>query len=145
MKLLLVTAVVAWLLIGGSVSAQTVPSATLQEILIKTSLLTLSDAVLTGNYTVLHGKLSKPFRDQFRAERLRQVFKTFEDQKADFGIVAALPPIGTGETKIADGKLMLRGYFDTKPSRLAYELDYVLSEGEWKLLNINVRARPPGS
>jgi hypothetical protein len=144
MKLLLIPAVVAWLFAGGSASAQTVPSATLQEILIKTSLLTLSDAVLTGNYTVLHGKLSKPFRDQFSPERLKQVFKAFEDQKADFGIIAALPPIGTSETKITDGKLLLRGYFDTKPSRLTYELDFVLSEGEWKLININVRAKPPG-
>ena len=142
MKLLLIPAVVAWLIMGGSASAQTVPSATLQEILIKTSLLTLSDAVVTGNYTVLHSKLSKPFREQFNAERLRQVFKSFEDQKADFGIIAALPPIGTSETKITDGKLMLRGYFDTKPSRLTYELDYILSEGEWRLVNINVRAKP---
>lgn len=145
MKLFLFPAVVAWLLMGGSASAQTVPSATLQEVLIKTSLLTLSDAVLTGNYTVLHGKLSKPFRDQFSAERLKQVFKAFEDQKADFGIVAALPPVATGETKVVDGKLMLRGYFDTKPSRLTYELDYILSDGEWKLININVRAKPPGN
>ena len=31
----------------------------MQEILIKTALLTLNDANVTGNYTVLHAKLSK--------------------------------------------------------------------------------------
>jgi len=39
-------------------------------VLIKVTLLTFNDANVTGNYTVLHAKLSKPFRDQFppRAE-----------------------------------------------------------------------------
>jgi hypothetical protein len=50
----------------------TVPSAVLQEILIKTSMLPLNDANLTGNYTVLHAKLAKPFRDQFSPDRLKQ-------------------------------------------------------------------------
>ena len=123
MKLFLIPAFAAWLIMGGPAFAQTVPSATLQEILIKTSLLTLSDAVLTGNYTVMHAKLSKPFREQFSAERLRQTFKAFENQKADFSLVAAMQLIGSNEAKVTDGTLMLRGYFDTKPSRLAYELD----------------------
>ena len=48
------------------------PSAVLQEILIKTSMLPLNDANLTGNYTVLHAKLAKPFRDQFSPDRLKQ-------------------------------------------------------------------------
>ncbi len=45
-----------------------IPSAFMQEILIKTALLTLNDANVTGNYTVLHAKLSKPFREQFKPE-----------------------------------------------------------------------------
>src|SRR4051812_31524750 len=36
--------------------AETVPSPTMQEILIKTSILTLNDAIVTGNFTVLHTK-----------------------------------------------------------------------------------------
>ena len=37
----------------------TVPSAAVQEILVKTYLLTLNDANITGNYTVLHARLSR--------------------------------------------------------------------------------------
>ena len=78
-----------WVIMGALLLAaparaeNTVPSATPQEILIKTSLLTLNDANLTGNYTVLHAKLAKPFRVQFSPDRLKQVFKAFADQKAD--------------------------------------------------------------
>jgi hypothetical protein len=122
----------------------TVPSLVLQEILIKTSLLSLNDANITGNYTVLHAKLAKPFRDQFSPDRLKQVFKTFADQKADWAVVAAQPPVQTAEATIDKrGALILRGYFDTHPSRLTYELDFLPSEGEWKPVKLFVRVKPP--
>lgn len=133
----------ALLLVVPAQAENTVPSPLLQEILIKTALLTLNDANLTGNYTVLHAKLSKPFRDQFSPDRLKQVFKSFADQKADWGLIAAKAPIVTTPTAIdGRGALVLRGYFDTAPSRLTYELDFVPSEGEWKPIMLNVKARP---
>jgi hypothetical protein len=39
------------------------------------------------------------------------------------------------------GRSMLRGCFDTTPSRLSYALDYAVSEGEWKLIGIDVNVR----
>jgi hypothetical protein len=132
-------------LIAGSALAQEVPNATMQEILVKTSLLTFNDANVTGNYTVLHAKLSKPFRDQITPEKLKQSFKSFADQHVDFDLIAAKPIVPTSEAKInSSGVLMLRGYFDTTPSRVTYELDFLRSEGEWKLISINVKVRPPG-
>lgn len=120
-----------------------VPSVLLQEILIKTSLLTLNDANITGNYVVLHAKLAQPFREQFSPERLKQVFKPFADQKMDWGVIAAKPPVPTAEATIDKrGALVLRGYFDTSPSRLTYELDFVPSEGEWKPIKLNVKVKP---
>lgn len=134
----------ALLLVVPAQAQNTLPSPLQQEILIKTALLTLNDANLTGNYTVLHAKLSKPFRDQFSPDKLKQVFKSFADQKADWGLIAAKPPVVTTPTAIdGRGALVLRGYFDTAPSRLTYELDFVPSEGEWKPIMLNVRARPP--
>lgn len=117
----------------------TVPNAQLQEILIKTSLLTLNDANITGDYSVLHAKLAKPFRDQFSPDKLKQAFKTFADQKLDYGLIAAKQPIATAEAVIDKrGALQLRGYFDTRPSRLVYDIDFVPSEGEWKPIKLNI-------
>ena len=46
--------------------------------------------------------------------------------------------------KIDDnGRLMLKGYFDTTPSRVNYDLDFVMSDGEWKLIRINVDVKKP--
>jgi hypothetical protein len=133
----------ALLLTAPAMAENKVPSPFLQEILIKTSLLTLNDANLTGNYTVLHAKLAKPFRDQFDPEKLKKAFKPFADQKADWGLIAAKPPVPTAEAVIDKrGALQLRGYFDTKPSRVNYELDFVPSEGEWKPIKLNVHVKP---
>ena len=123
----------------------TLPSAQRQEILIKTTLLTFNDANLTGNYEVLHAKLAKQFRDKFSPEKLKQAFKAFVDQKIDLGPVVLKPPVATTELKIdGRGMLQLRGYFDTAPSRVLYEIDYAPSEGEWKPLGLDVKVRAAG-
>jgi hypothetical protein len=145
MRAYLCWAMLGVLLLAGPARAEnTVPSAELQEILIKTSLLTLNDANVTGNYAVLHAKLAKVFRDQITPDGLKKGFKPFADQKVDFGLVAAKPPIASSEATIDNrGALLLRGYFDTAPSRVTYELDFVPSEGLWKPIMLNVRVKPP--
>jgi len=134
----------ALLLIGPAQGQDKVPAPVMQEILIKTALLTFNDANLTGNYTVLHAKLSKPFRDKITPDGLKQMFKPFGDQKIDIGLVSAMSPVVSKDALINTerGSLELRGYFATKPSRITYELDFLPSEGEWKLALIDVRVRP---
>jgi hypothetical protein len=126
--------------------AQKPPGPERQEALIKASLMTFNDANVTGNYTVLHAKLSKPFRDQFTPDKLKETFKPFADAHIDFDIVVAKPPVPAAEAKVDDdGRLALRGYFDTQPSRVHYDLAFIMSEGEWKLIKLNVNVKKPGA
>ncbi len=124
--------------------AQKPPDPPAQEVLIKTTLLTFNDANVTQNYSVLHAKLSKQFRDQFPPERLKEVFKPFVDQKIDIDLIAAKTPIPDKAAAVDDrGVLSISGHFDTKPSHVFYDLGYVMSDGEWKPIKINVNVRPP--
>lgn len=127
----------------ASAAAQQVPSPTLQEVLIKNSLIGFNDAVQTGNFDVFHSRLATPFRQQFTAEKLRQAFQSFFDQRIDIAPIAAREPV-MSEEPVIDGRgaLLLRGYFATKPSRVTFSLDYLMSDGAWKLISINVRVRP---
>src|ERR1051325_6600410 len=119
-----------------------VPGPELQEVLIKASLLSFNDANVTGNYAVFHAKLSKPFRDQFAPEKLADIFKEFRDKHIDFDIVAAKKPINAEEPKVDDrGVLSIKGYFDTTPSRVNYDLAFIMSDGEWKLIKIDVNVK----
>ena len=121
-----------------------VPGPVEREMLVKAALMTLNDANITGNYVVLHAKLSKQFRDQFSPDRLKEAFKGFVEQKADWTVVAAKPVIEIGEAEIDHrGALLLRGYFDTVPNRVTYALDFVPSEGEWKPIHLRVNMKPP--
>lgn len=116
------------------------PDPKVEEVMVKTSLLTLNDANLTGNYDVLYAKMARPFRERFSADTLKQAFNSFAghhiDAIAGMAIVAIDDPVIDG-----NGALHLRGFFDTTPSRLSYELDYAVSEGEWKLIAIDVNVR----
>ncbi len=112
--------------------------------LVKAALLSFNDANVTGNYAVFHAKLSKPFRDQFPPEKLAATFKEFRDKRIDFDIIAAKRPISTDEPRISDnGTLALKGYFDTTPSRVNYDLAFIMSDGEWKLIKVDVDVKKP--
>jgi hypothetical protein len=129
---------------GPPAFAQKAPPPAVQEILIKTSLLTFNDANTTGNYEVFHARLSKPFRDQFSPAKLADTFKGFRDQHVYLDLIAAKTPIPSEEPKVDDkGRLTLKGYFDTAPSRVYYNLAYIMSDEEWKLVQINVDVKKP--
>jgi hypothetical protein len=138
-------AVMALMLAASLAQAQNkVPSERALEALVKTTLLTFNDANVTGNYEVFHAKLSKPFREQFPIERLARRFQEFNKKHVDFDIVAALRPSYDPAPKVDDdGKLLVKGYFPTEPLQVHFNLEFIPSDGEWKLISINVKVGDP--
>ena len=138
-------AVMALMLMGSLAQAQNkVPSERALEALVKTTLLTFNDANVTGNYEVFHAKLSKPFREQFPVERLARRFQEFNKKNIDFDVIAALKPSYDPAPKIDDeGRLLVKGHFPTEPLRVNFDLAFIPSDGEWKLISINVKIDDP--
>lgn len=121
-----------------------VPTERALEALVKATLLTFNDANVTGNYEVFHAKLSKPFREQFSVERLARRFQDFNKKHIDFDIVAALKPAYDPAPKVDDdGKLLVKGLFPTEPKQVHFSLEFIPSDGEWKLIGINVKIGDP--
>ncbi|MBV8187525.1 MAG: hypothetical protein JOY64_22795 [Alphaproteobacteria bacterium] len=121
-----------------------VPSDHVLEALVKSSLLSLNDANVTGDYSVLHAKLSKPFREQFSPDRLKETFREFAGKHVDYDIIAAYAPVYSKPAAVDDeGKLLVEGYFPTTPNRLKFKLDFIPSDGEWKLIGIKVDIDSP--
>jgi hypothetical protein len=95
------------------------PSPFVQEVLIKSILVTLNDAVASDNFTVLHAKISKPFRDQFPPDKLRAVFKDLVEKHAVFDASSPARSLPDEDAKIDDkGVLRLKGRFDTTPKKV---------------------------
>ena len=137
--------VLALLVSAQAASAQNkVPTERALEALVKANLLSFNDANVTGNYDVFHAKLAKPFRDQFPPERLKSRFKEFSTKHIDFDIIAALIPTYEPLPRVdEDGKLLVKGFFPTEPLRVHFDLDFIPSDGEWKLIRINVKIGSP--
>ncbi|WP_128921209.1 hypothetical protein [Bradyrhizobium nanningense] len=141
-RLIPLSATAATALLSFSAWAQSpaLPTPKVEEVMVKVALLSLNDANLTGNYDVLYAKMARPFRERFSAATLKQAFATFAGHHID--AIAGMPIVTTEEPRIGEnGALLLRGHFDTAPSRLSYALDYAMSEGEWKLITIDVKIR----
>jgi hypothetical protein len=120
-------------------SALDMPSPFVQEVLIKSILVTLNDAVASDNFTVFHAKISKPFRDQFPPERLQATFKDLVDKHAVFDAVVAKPIIADEEARIDEkGVLRLKGHFETTPKQVKYQLGFIPSDGSWKLSGVTI-------
>ena len=143
--ILRVLGVVALLLLATAASAQNkVPSERGLEALVKATLLSFNDAAVTGNYTVFHAKLSKPFREQYPPERLERTFREFSKKHVDFDVIAALKPGYEPPPRVDDnGKLLVKGWFPTEPMRVYFNLEFIPSDGEWKLIAINVKIDEP--
>ena len=71
---------------------------------------------------------------------LAETFKDFASKDIDFDIIAAYKPVYDPEPRVDDeGKLLVKGWFPTEPARVVYDLKFIPSDGEWKLIGINVK------
>lgn len=129
---------------SGGVNRLSVPPAERVVLLIRSTLLTLSDALLTGNYTVLRDRGSPAFRAQNTAASLARVFSQLDAQKIDLAIVAIMTPELSGAQVIEnEQRLVLKGDFPTQPQRIAFDLTFEPINGQWQLFALSVGASPP--
>lgn len=136
-------AMFAFLMAAGPAAAQRIPPDNVIEITIKRHLASFNDANISGNYEVWHTTLSRPFRQQFSPARLKTAFKEFHDKAIDIAPVLAERPILTKPARIDnEGALLLEGVFETRPSRVLFNLRLLPAEGEWKLIAIHVNVQP---
>ncbi len=128
------------LCLGAPVLAADAPNDNEQEILVKATLMTFNDANLTGNYTILHAKAAKPFRDQISPEKLADSFKAFRDKKVNLASIVADDIDSAKDPKIdSDGVLHLQGRFKDDDKKIRYDLKFLHEAGAWKLVGINVK------
>jgi hypothetical protein len=110
-------------------------------LLVRNSLITLNDALQTGNYTVLRDQGAPGFRQANSAARLSQIFADLVAKKVDLSAVAVIAPQlsqapGLDKEK---GMLHLKGYFPGEPVRIDFELLYQAVNGRWRLFGISVQ------
>ncbi len=124
---------------------QSMPDQTVREIMIKATLMTFNDANLTNNYTVFDALASEPFASEFPPDKLSELFQSFRDQGIDIAAITAFRPVEDPAPLIdSNGLLQMKGYFETTPSYVAYDMSFVgEDDGSWLIIGLNVHLAPP--
>ena len=119
------------------------PTAKQIVLLTRSALLTLSDAMRTGNYTVLHDVGAPSFRKADPPARLAQIFSTLVARRVDLALVAITVP-RMNEARLDEKARLLRltGTFPTQPTQINFVLLFQEVSGVWRLFGISVDASP---
>jgi hypothetical protein len=137
----------AFLLAAGSIApalAQApVPDAKRVEFMVKTAVVALNHANLTGNYTVLRDLGSPGFRANNTAARLAAVFAPLRERGLDLSPVVVFEPVLTRPV-VSDelGRLRMTGYFPTRPLRILFDLAYEPIGNRWMISDMAVDVAP---
>lgn len=118
-----------------------VPSSEAQVILIRSSLLALSQANLTNNYSVLNALGAPAFQSGNPPARLAQIFEPFRTNRIDLAPVSYVNPRFTTKPVIQNGRLRMVGEFPTAPMQVTYDLTYEPVDGQWRLFGIAVNLK----
>jgi hypothetical protein len=123
------------------------PDAEKIVLLIRTSLLTLNDALQTGNFTVLRDMGAPGFRDTNTAARLSQSFSDLVAKGIDLSPVSVIAPQLSEPPSLDQekGMLHLKGYFPGTPVQVNFELLYQAVAGRWRLFGLAVQPGTPAA
>jgi hypothetical protein len=106
------------------------------------SLLAFNDAVAAGDFAGFHQQISELWRKQITAEKMKDIFGAFVDQKIDISSMKGLEPAFDEAPGInEDGIMVLKGHYASKSPAVSFELKYVSENSAWKLFGINVRVK----
>jgi hypothetical protein len=120
-----------------------IPSPEQLAMMIQTSVVALSQANLTGNFTVLHALGAPSFQQSNPPQKLSEIFKNFREQNIDLTPLILFSPVLLREPVINEqGTLHLVGYYKTQPQQVHFELLFQPVGGQWRLLGISLRAQP---
>ena len=119
----------------------TMPDAEKIVLLVRTTLITLNDALQTGNFTVLRDIGAPGFRQANTAARLAQTFSDLSRKNIDLSAVTVITPQLTEPPSLdrEKGMLRLKGYFPGEPVQINFELLYEAVDGRWRLFGLSVQ------
>ena len=121
------------------------PDAEKIVLLLRTTLVTLNDAVQTGNFTVLRDMGAPGFSEANSAARLSQSFSDLASKRIDLSPVTVIAPQLTEPPSLDQqkGMLHLKGYFPGNPVQINFEVLYQSVGGRWRLFGLSVQPDTP--
>lgn len=128
--------------VGAGLLQVAVPTPEQALILIRSTLLALHQANVTGNYTVFRELAHSSFQALNSAARLGIAFTQLRDSNVDLSVTLLEAPTLTQPIAVAaNGKLSLAGQFEVSP-RIIFQLEFLAENGRWRYDKISVSTQP---
>ena len=112
-------------------------------LMIRNAVIALSQANITGNYTVVREMGTADFQMTNSPARLAEIFATLRSRKIDLSPVMVFSPKLTSGPALDGQVLRVAGYFPTSPEQVQFELAYQHAGDQWLLGGIAVSVAPP--
>lgn len=125
------------------VAAPSMPSDVHIVLMIRNAVIALSQANITGNYTVVRELGTADFQMTNNPARLAEIFTTLRSRKIDLSPVMVFSPKYTNGPTLDGQILRVAGYFPTTPEQVQFELAYQYAGDQWLLGGIAVSVAPP--
>jgi len=125
-------------------TATQVPDAYKLNMLIRTTLIALSQANQTGNYSVLRDLGTPQFQASNTDARLGEIFATLRNRGIDFSPILFFDPKLVRPAALQpNGMLRMTGYIDTRPERVLFDMGFEHINNQWRLSAIIVDMQTP--
>ena len=112
------------------------------SVLVRSTLMALHQANLTGNYTVLRDLGGMQFQALFSASALADRFRGFRDRQINLGPAVLYDAQLDSDPRLTtDGLLRVVGHFPTAPQQVIFDFTYRFELGGWRIEDLNVGLR----
>jgi hypothetical protein len=112
-------------------------------LMIRSAVIALNQANITGNYTVLREMGTANFQMSNSPARLAEIFATLRSRKIDMAPVMVFNPKLTTAPSLDAQVLKVAGFFPTAPEQVQFDLAYQHAGDQWLLAGIAVSIAPP--
>lgn len=122
-----------------SPASANVPDAYKLNLLIRTTIVAVSQANKTGNYSVLRDLGSPNFQTANSEAKLTEIFAGQRNANIDLSPVLFFKPKLIRKPEIdTNGMLRLTGFFATQPNQVDFDLAFERVQGEWRYFGLSV-------
>jgi hypothetical protein len=126
---------------------QALPDAKLAAALVRSTLLSLNEANLTANYSVLRAASAPDFQRLYSEERLAAIFSILRDKHVDLAAAAMHEPVIRDATYVPSRRaVVLKGTVPPASAMPRFETNFSFAyqyvEGRWRLFRLDLSIDP---
>ena len=103
-----------------------------------------ASAIKEKNMKSMYENISKIWRQQTSVEELNKTFAPFIDANLDLTILDIVNPIIDFKPGIdSNGVMLIKGHYALDDAFVYFDYEYIMENGVWKLIGLNVNIKPP--